>query len=82
MKKQNSTGKKAEVQVVCNLCGRELKHHGEVLLEDYIQVTKQWGYFSEHDLELHRFNICENCYNTLEKSFKVPVSVGKVKEVL
>ena len=73
---------KADVSVYCNVCGRELEHHGDILLEDYIQITKQWGYFSEHDLELHKFNICERCYNKLEKLFKIPVSVGKVKEVL
>lgn len=82
MKKQNSTTKRTEIHVYCNVCGRELEHQGEILLEDYIQVTKQWGYFSEHDLELHKFNICEHCYNTLEESFKLPVTVGKVKEVL
>lgn len=82
MKKQNSTTKKTEIHVCCNVCGRELEHQGEILLEDYIQVTKQWGYFSEHDLELHKFNICEHCYNILEENFKLPVTVGKVKEVL
>lgn len=81
MKKQKDT-KKAEVCVYCNVCGRELKHEGDILLEDYIQVTKQWGYFSDHDLELHTFNICEQCYNKLEKLFKIPVTVGKIKEVL
>ncbi len=81
MRKQKVT-KKADIRVCCNVCGRELEHHGEILLEDFIQVTKQWGYFSEHDLEMHQFNICEHCYNTLEKNFKIPVTVGKVKEVL
>lgn len=81
MRKQKVV-KKAEIRVCCNLCGRELEHHGEILLEDFIQVSKQWGYFSEHDLEMHQFNICEHCYNTLEKYFKIPVTVGKVKEVL
>lgn len=82
MNKQSSTKKKKEIHVCCNLCGRELEHHGEVLLEDYIEITKQWGYFSNHDLEIHKFNICESCYNKLESIFRIPVTVGKVKEVL
>lgn len=82
MRKENINKNKNEIHVFCNVCGRELEHHGDILLEDYIQVTKQWGYFSEHDLELHKFNICEHCYNELEQKFKLPVTVGKVKEVL
>lgn len=81
MKKHKVT-KKADICVYCNVCGRELEHKGEILLEDYIQVSKQWGYFSEHDLELHKFNICEHCFNTMVKSFKIPVEIGRVKEVL
>lgn len=80
--KKRKNSEKAEVHVFCNICGRELDHRGDILLEDYIQITKQWGYFSEHDLELHSFNICERCYNVMEKHFRIPVDVGKVKEVL
>lgn len=82
MKKQINAMKKTEIHVYCNVCGRELEHKGDILLEDYIQITKQWGYFSEHDLELHKFNICEHCYNEMQKHFKIPVTEGKVKEVL
>lgn len=81
MRKQKSS-KNADVHVCCNICGRELQHQGDVLIEDYIHITKEWGYFSEHDLEMHSFNICERCYNIMSKHFKMPVTVGKVKEVL
>ena len=77
--KKRKNSEKAEVHVFCNICGRELDHRGDILLEDYIQITKQWGYFSEHDLEFHSFNICERCYNVMEKHFRIPVDVGKVK---
>lgn len=81
MRKHKGT-KKAQVHVYCNMCGKEMKVFGETLVEDLVQVTKEWGYFSEHDLEIHRFNICEACYDQLVSTFKIPVTVSRVKEVL
>ena len=41
--------------------------------EDVFTGIKEWGYFSNRDMEIHKFNICESCYEEMIASFKVPV---------
>ncbi len=66
----------------CNSCGKKLKYVNGVLLEDAFEVTKEWGYFSKRDLEVHHFNICEECYDKLISQFKIPVEVKTKLEAL
>lgn len=54
----------------CNLCGRGIPND-----KDFLQINKNWGYFSKHDLEQHRFVLCEDCYDKLVNSFVIPVEV-------
>ncbi len=58
----------------CNCCGQVI---GVVtpsgICEDYLSVSKEWGYFSSKDLTEHRFNICEACYDKWISTFKIPV---------
>ena len=68
--------------VCCNACGREIEVKHGLLREDMLEVTKEWGYFSNKDLEVHRFKICESCYDTMISSFKIPVTVGHMTEIL
>lgn len=59
-----------QVKVVCNKCGRE------VVNEDILSVEKRWGYFSHNkDNEVHRFDLCETCYDELVATFQVPVEI-------
>lgn len=66
----------------CNVCGRELKIERGIVREDVFEATKEWGYFSDKDLEIHQFDMCEQCYNKMIESFAIPVSIKKNKEVL
>ncbi len=66
----------------CNVCGRELDSRNGILQEDALIVKKNWGYFSEKDLEIHEFVICEGCYDAMAAGFARPVNVSKKKEVL
>lgn len=68
--------------VCCNLCGKSLRVEDGILKEDAFEATKEWGYFSKRDLEIHHFNLCEDCYDNLINSFKIPVEVKKQLEVL
>lgn len=68
-------------QIRCNCCGR-LLGQGECAGEDYLKVTKEWGYFSEKDLELHEWYLCEKCYDSLIQGFQIPVKIQTIGEVL
>lgn len=73
---------KADNELVCNVCGKTLVVKNGIQQEDALKVKKEWGYFSEKDLEVHHFLICEECYDKLINSFVVPVCKTKKKEVL
>lgn len=66
----------------CNVCAKEIQRVNEIAVEDVFEVEKEWGYFSKYDLEIHKFNICEDCYDTLIASFKIPISKKIKTEVL
>ena len=36
-------------------------------------VEKRWGYFSNKDNEVHRFDLCEECYDRMVSQFVIPV---------
>lgn len=59
-------------KIYCNNCGREIITSGEDQ-EDYLEVAKKWGYFSNKDLVGQAFNLCEACYDQFVANFKVPV---------
>ena len=57
----------------CNLCGKEIEIQGEIPKGEGLHVEKNWGYFSEKDGEIHRFDLCEECYDHLTEEFVLPV---------
>lgn len=65
--------KKETVKIVCNMCKKEIDVVNGIPQEDVLTVEKRWGYFSEKDNELHRFDLCEECYGKLISSFEIPV---------
>lgn len=65
----------------CNACGRTIVFDNGIMKEDVLKAVKEWGYFSNKDLEIHRFNLCEQCYDRIVSGFAIPVSVENVKEV-
>lgn len=66
----------------CNACGRILKQKNGILVEDVFEGRKEWGYFSDKDLELHEFLLCEVCYDEMIAGFAIPVAKIPKKEVL
>jgi ribosomal-protein-alanine N-acetyltransferase len=46
------------------------------------QLTKDWGYFSKKDLQTHRFNLCEDCYDSMVDKFVIPMTIIDKKEAL
>lgn len=82
MKRADGAAGNGETSLYCNLCGKELKVINGILMEDAFEATKEWGYFSERDMEVHHFNLCEECYNKLISEFQIPVEIRKKLEVL
>lgn len=66
-------------QCYCNACGRQLKYQNGILQEDVLSVKKEWGYFSNKDMDIHEFVICEDCYDKLVSGFVK--DVNKVEQM-
>lgn len=74
--KQYETKEIQEVsKIICNKCGREIARKNGRLTEDVLQVEKRWGYPSEKDNEVHSFDLCEDCYDEIIRTFSIPVEV-------
>lgn len=73
---------KSGAELLCNCCGRSIKKDNNIIKEDVFTGIKEWGYFSDRDMEVHRFIICERCYEEMIRSFKVPVDIINKTEVL
>lgn len=58
-----------EVQTVdhiyCDCCGREIQPNKE----DFLHITKEWGYLSNKDGDCHVWDICEACYDKWTSAF-------------
>ena len=82
VKKINGVNNNNETPLYCNCCGKNFKIENGIMLEDAFEATKEWGYFSDRDMEVHHFNLCEECYDKLISQFKIPVEIKKKIEVL
>ncbi len=56
-------------KVICNKCGKE------IVEADVLDVEKRWGYFSNKDNEVHRFDLCEACYDEFISTFEIPIEI-------
>lgn len=64
---------KETVKIICNMCGKEIEIANGIAKEDVLSVEKRWGYPSDKDNEVHRFDLCEECYDNWIRSFVVAV---------
>ena len=69
--------RKEENEKKCNVCGQLLNNK-----TDYIEVKKEWGYFSNKDTQIHEFKICERCYDRIVKQFEISPKVTEKSEIL
>lgn len=69
-------------QVRCNVCGKELKRRKDILLEDALEIKKDWGYFSKKDLLRHTFIVCEDCYDKWIQTFVIPPEESERTEAM
>lgn len=68
--------------VICNQCKKELLVENGVIKEGCFCGNVQFGYFSNKDGKKHSFDLCEECYDKLIKSFTIPVEEEEVTELL
>ena len=57
-------------KIVCNKCGKEIEVIRGVAQEDFLEVKKRWGYFSNKDNQEDVFDLCEDCYDEIVAGFK------------
>ena len=60
-------------KIICNKCGKEISVIQGVAREDFLEVKKRWGYFSDKDNQEDVFDLCEQCYDELVASFKIRI---------
>jgi len=68
--------------VLCNVCGREVAKNAIGYFEDYLSLTKDWGFHSPFDGEAHEIELCVDCYTAWTKSFEIPPSVVSKHEMV
>lgn len=61
--------------IFCNKCGVQIAG-------DCLRVNKEWGYFSNKDTEIHKFALCEKCYDEMVTTFVTPPIQELKKEVM
>lgn len=79
MRKNENT---RQMEVVCNCCKKKILVENGIVKEGILSVQADWGYFSEKDGEIHRFDICEQCYEKWVSQFKIPIEVVSKIEML
>lgn len=58
-------------KIICNKCGKEIMVLKGVPQEDVLEVEKRWGYHSNKDNQVDRFDLCEECYDEFVESFQI-----------
>ena len=80
MRKYKSSGELETV--ICNSCGKKLIVENGILREGVFSVNYGWDFFSEKDGETHRWDLCEECYDTLISQFRIDPEVEEQVEFI
>lgn len=80
MRKYSETNQLTEV--VCNCCKKSLEIKNGIITEGVFSVGYAFGYFSAKDEEIHKFDLCEKCYDEWIKTFRIPVEIADNTELL
>lgn len=69
-------------KVICNLCKKEVQYKDGMLREEFFSAEACFGYFSRKDGIRHRFDLCEDCYDSLIRQFQIPPEETEVTELV
>ncbi|MGN0299112.1 MAG: hypothetical protein ACI4C1_08045 [Lachnospiraceae bacterium] len=73
--------KKELMRIVCNCCGAEYNASHNFVKADFLSVRKTWGYFSSKDGLTQEFDLCEDCFEKITQSWKIPVQEWEETEI-
>lgn len=80
MRKYKSSGELETV--ICNGCGKKMVVEKGILREGAFRVEYSWDFFSEKDGEVHRWDLCEECYDNLVSQFRIEPDVEEQVEFI
>ena len=80
MKKYGEDGRLEAIY--CNMCGKKMIVKEGILREGAARFDYAWHYFSEKDGEVHHFDLCEECYDSVLAEFAIPADVEEQLELL
>ncbi len=72
---------KKTTRVICARCGKQIPTDG-IHREDYAELVKKWGYFSNKDGQKHRLILCERCYDEITAPFADRIEQEEETELL
>ena len=68
--------------VICKDCGKKMAVKNGIVREGVLMIDHAWDYFSEKDGEVHHLDICEECYDNLTQSLRLPVEIEETAEFI
>ena len=66
----------------CNCCGKTISESCGADREEFFHFEKTWGYFSEKDGEIHHWDLCEDCYDSLLHQFVIAPEIEEAVEFM
>ena len=60
----------------CNVCTRAIEKDPAGYYEDHLEIVKKWGYHSPYDGEIHRIDVCIECYQSWVATLTIPLQVS------
>ena len=70
------------LEATCNCCKKSLKIQNGIITEGVFSVEYAFGYFSAKDEEIHKFDLCEACYDEWIKGFQIAPDIVNNTELL
>ena len=82
MRKYDDNIEKDLLEIYCNKCGKKILLEKGIVKEGAFSIDYGWGYFSRKDGQNHSLDLCEDCYDELIKSFKLPINIVERNEIV
>lgn len=60
----------SEQKKFCYCCGKEFAVCGDMYMEEFLHIKKEWGYFSTQDGSNLELDVCEHCLMEWIKTFQ------------